>query len=62
MRPVPVVRAPFSILFVEQNLRLALGMADRGYVLESGKRVVSGDSAELAGSDAVERVFLGDEV
>ncbi|MDC0627931.1 ATP-binding cassette domain-containing protein, partial [Candidatus Pelagibacter sp.] len=48
-----------SILFVEQNVRLALSMADRGYVLESGRLVVSGKSNELIGSDKVKKVFLG---
>ena len=57
-----IVDEGISILFVEQNVRLALGMADRGYVLESGKLVVSGDSADLADSDAVKRVFLGDSL
>jgi branched-chain amino acid transport system ATP-binding protein len=34
-------------------------MADRGYVLESGRLVVSGKSDELIGSDKVKKVFLG---
>ena len=55
-----VVDEGISILFVEQNVRLALSMANRGYVLESGRVVVSGDSKELIDSDAVKKVFLGD--
>ncbi len=55
-----VVDEGVSILFVEQNLRLALSMADRGYVLESGRLVISGDSADLVDSDTVKKVFLGD--
>lgn len=55
-----VVDEGISILFVEQNVRLALSMADRGYVLESGRLVISGDSAELVDSDTVKKVFLGD--
>lgn len=54
-----VVDEGVSILFVEQNVRLALSMADRGYVLESGRLVISGDSADLADSDTVKKVFLG---
>ncbi|MDH3219483.1 MAG: ABC transporter ATP-binding protein [Gammaproteobacteria bacterium] len=57
-----VVAEGISILFVEQNVRLALSMADRGYVLESGKLVVSGNSENLIDSDEVRRVFLGDTV
>ena len=48
-----------SILFVEQNVRLALSMADRGYVLESGRLVIAGNSADLVDNDNVKRVFLG---
>ena len=54
-----VVSEGISILFVEQNVRLALSMADRGYVLESGRLVVSGKSNELISSDKVKKVFLG---
>lgn len=55
-----VVDEGISILFVEQNVRLALSMADRGYVLESGRLVISGDSADLVDNDTVKKVFLGD--
>lgn len=48
-----------SILFVEQNVQTALSMAHRGYVLESGRLVLNGASAELLKSDEVRRVFLG---
>ncbi len=48
-----------SILFVEQNVRLALSMANRGYVLESGRLVVSGKSEDLIDDDKVKKVFLG---
>ncbi|MDA9654299.1 ABC transporter ATP-binding protein [Candidatus Pelagibacter sp.] len=54
-----VVSEGISILFVEQNVRLALSMADRGYVLESGRLVVSGKSNELISSDKVKKIFLG---
>lgn len=48
-----------SILLVEQNAKLALEAAQRGYVLESGKITLSGAAAELLGSDAVQRAYLG---
>ncbi len=54
-----IVSEGISILFVEQNVRLALSMADRGYVLESGRLVVSGNSKDLIDSDKVKKVFLG---
>jgi branched-chain amino acid transport system ATP-binding protein len=54
-----IVDEGISILFVEQNVRLALSMADRGYVLESGRLVVSGNSKDLIDSDKVKNVFLG---
>ena len=52
-----VVSEGISILFVEQNVRLALSMADRGYVLESGRLVISGKSNELINNEKVKKVF-----
>jgi branched-chain amino acid transport system ATP-binding protein len=49
-----------SILLVEQNARLALQVAQRGYVMESGAITLSGTAGELLGSDAVQRAYLGD--
>jgi branched-chain amino acid transport system ATP-binding protein len=54
-----IVENGISILFVEQNVRLALSMATRGFVLESGRLVISGDSKDLIDSSEVRRVFLG---
>jgi branched-chain amino acid transport system ATP-binding protein len=51
-----------TILLVEQNAKLALACADRGYVLETGKIVLSGTSAELAHSPDVQRAYLGSSV
>jgi branched-chain amino acid transport system ATP-binding protein len=48
-----------TILFIEQNVELALSIASRGYVLESGHTVVDGGSAELLRSPEVRRIFLG---
>ena len=54
-----IVKEGISILFVEQNVRLALSMADRGYVLESGRLVVDGKSEDLIDNEKVTKVFLG---
>ena len=48
-----------SILLVEQNARLALEVAQRGYVLESGLVTLSDSAANLLGSDEVRRAYLG---
>jgi len=44
---------------VEQNAYLALRMADRGYVMETGRVVLGGPAAELLGNDLVRRAYLG---
>jgi branched-chain amino acid transport system ATP-binding protein len=54
-----IVAEGISILFVEQNVRLALSMADRGYVLESGRLVIDGKSEDLIDNQKVTKVFLG---
>ena len=54
-----IVSEGISILFVEQNVRLALSMADRGYVLESGRLVIHGNSEELIDNEKVTKIFLG---
>ena len=54
-----IVKEGISILFVEQNVRLALSMADRGYVLESGRLVIDGKSEDLIDNEKVTKVFLG---
>lgn len=48
-----------SILLVEQNAKKALSISDRGYVLETGKIVLSGNAAELLENDAVKKAYLG---
>ncbi len=48
-----------SVLFIEQNVQVALNMADRGYILDSGKLVLDGDSRTLLASNEVKRIFLG---
>ena len=48
-----------SMLLVEQNARLGLELADRAFLLETGRVVMSGASEELAKDDAVRRAYLG---
>jgi branched-chain amino acid transport system ATP-binding protein len=48
-----------SVLLIEQNASLALSIATRGYVLESGKLVLEGSADELRSNDAVRRAYLG---
>lgn len=49
-----------SILLVEQNARIALDLADHAYLLETGRVVKSGPSAEMRNDDAVRRAYLGE--
>jgi branched-chain amino acid transport system ATP-binding protein len=48
-----------TILLVEQNARMALSVATRGYVLETGGITLSGSAAELAADPNVKRAYLG---
>ena len=48
-----------TILLVEQNAQMALSVADRGYVLETGRIVTTGTGAELLNDDAVKKAYLG---
>jgi branched-chain amino acid transport system ATP-binding protein len=48
-----------TILMVEQNAYLALQMADRGYVMETGRIVLAGDARDLMTNDHVRRAYLG---
>lgn len=48
-----------TVLLVEQNARMALSVADRAYVLETGKVVMSGTGKELAESEDVQKAYLG---
>jgi branched-chain amino acid transport system ATP-binding protein len=48
-----------AILLVEQNVSRALGLVQRAYVLESGKVIMHGTSAELAGNKQVQAAYLG---
>jgi len=48
-----------TVVFIEQNVGLALRMAHRGYILESGRAILEGPSADLLASSEVKRIFLG---
>ena len=48
-----------TILLVEQNAQVALSIADRAYVLETGNISMSGDAKELLVDDRVRRAYLG---
>ena len=52
-------KAGTTILLVEQNARMALSVADRGYVLETGKIVATGTGDELLRDEAVKKAYLG---
>jgi branched-chain amino acid transport system ATP-binding protein len=53
-------REGVTVLLVEQNAHAALGLSDRGYVLENGKVVLSGTGRELADSEQVKKAYLGE--
>ena len=48
-----------TMLIVEQNAQIALGMADRGYVLEAGEIVAEGKAENLINDEAIKRAYLG---
>ena len=52
-------KAGTTILLVEQNAQMALSVAHRGYVLETGRVVISGTGEELLRDDAVRKAYLG---
>jgi branched-chain amino acid transport system ATP-binding protein len=52
-------KAGTTILLVEQNAQMALSVADRAYVIETGRITLSGTGEELARSEAVKKAYLG---
>ncbi len=52
-------KAGTTILLVEQNAEMALSIADRAYVMETGRITLSGTGEELAASEEVQRAYLG---
>lgn len=55
-----VNRNGVTVLLVEQNAKKALSIADRGYVLETGKIVKSGKASDLLNDDAIKKAYLGE--
>jgi len=49
-----------TVLLVEQNAKKALSIANRAYVLETGKIVLTGDAGELMNNDAIKKAYLGE--
>ena len=49
-----------TVLLVEQNAKKALSIADRAYVLETGKIALSGDAKNLMNNDTVKKAYLGE--
>jgi branched-chain amino acid transport system ATP-binding protein len=49
----------YTVLIVEQNVSQVLKVADRAYLLEVGRIVQSGSSAELAASDEIRKAYMG---
>ena len=55
-----VSKSGTTVLLVEQNAKKALSIADRAYVLETGKIALSGDAKELMNDDAIKKAYLGE--
>ena len=48
-----------TILLVEQNAKMALSIADRAYVLETGKVVMEGNAKDMLSDESVKKAYLG---
>lgn len=57
---VEINKAGTTVLLVEQNANMALSIANRAYVLETGNIVLSGDANELLNDDAIRSAYLGE--
>ena len=55
-----VSAAGTTVLLVEQNAKKALAIADRAYVLETGKIALSGDAKELMNNESIKKAYLGE--
>lgn len=55
-----VSKSGTTVLLVEQNAKKALSIADRAYVLETGRIVLEGDAKTLMNDDAIKKAYLGE--
>ena len=55
-----VSKSGTTVLLVEQNAKKALSIADRAYVLETGKIVLEGDAKALMDDDSIKKAYLGE--
>ncbi|KAG0771621.1 hypothetical protein G6F21_014711 [Rhizopus arrhizus] len=53
------LRGQYTILLVEQNVKLALSVSSYAYILENGEIALEGESAMLASDEGVQRAYLG---
>ena len=49
-----------AVIFNEQNVKLSFGISNHGYLLESGRVMLSGTGDEMMNSDVIRRVYLGE--
>jgi branched-chain amino acid transport system ATP-binding protein len=49
-----------AVIFNEQNVKLSFGISNHGYLLESGRVMLSGTGEEMMNSDVIRRVYLGE--
>ncbi|HHV42512.1 MAG TPA: ABC transporter ATP-binding protein [Clostridiaceae bacterium] len=59
LEAINMIRKQVTILLVEQKVQEALEIADRGYVIQNGKLVITGTGAELLESDIVKQAYMG---
>lgn len=55
-----VSKSGTTVLLVEQNAKKALSIADRAYVLETGKIVLEGNAKDLLNNDSIKKAYLGE--
>ena len=55
-----VSKSGTTVLLVEQNAKKALSIADRGYVLETGRIVLEGNAKDLLDNEQVKKAYLGE--
>lgn len=55
-----VSKSGTTVLLVEQNAKKALSIADRAYVLETGRIVLEGSAGDLLNNDSVKKAYLGE--